>query len=110
MYSNGVFSLISEVILLVNKKFWEELIVHFPLIRHGPSRCCVCILCRGNVFREPLLNNDTGDAHTDTQTGILGLHCSGLQTYRKQGDLISLLLFSKYVKQDKNDSTNFKQH
>jgi hypothetical protein len=23
---------------LINKKFWEELIAYFPLIRHGPHR------------------------------------------------------------------------
>jgi hypothetical protein len=41
-----------------NKKFWEELIAYFPLIRHGPhgrrlqqfSSCCVCIPCRGNIL------------------------------------------------------------
>jgi hypothetical protein len=27
--------------LNVNKKFWEELIAYFPLIRHGPQRKCI---------------------------------------------------------------------
>jgi hypothetical protein len=52
-----------------NNKFWEELIAYFPFIRHGPHRkrrvrqfyyCCVCILCRGNVFTGPLPSNDRG--------------------------------------------------
>jgi hypothetical protein len=40
---------------------WEELVVYFPLIKHGPHRndasnnfSIVCICCRGNVFTEPL--------------------------------------------------------
>jgi hypothetical protein len=53
----------------INKKFWEELIAYFPLIRHGLHRkrriqqffyCCVCIRCSGNVSTEPLTNNDSG--------------------------------------------------
>jgi hypothetical protein len=71
-----------------NKKLWEELITYFPLIRHASHRkwsiqqffyCCVCILCRGNVFTEPLSSNNGGggDTHTDTE----------------QDDLIRLLLF-----------------
>jgi hypothetical protein len=44
--------------LKVYKKFWEELIACFPLIRHGAHRkrrvqksvyCCMCIPCSGNV-------------------------------------------------------------
>jgi hypothetical protein len=43
-----------------NKKFWEELIVYFPLIRHGPHRkqrvqqffyCCVYLLPRERLQR-----------------------------------------------------------
>jgi hypothetical protein len=41
-----------------NRKFWEELIAYFPLIRQVPHRkrlqqffhCCVCIRCRGNIW------------------------------------------------------------
>jgi hypothetical protein len=52
-----------------NKKFWEELILYFPLARHGPHikrrvqqsfYYCVCTPCRGKVFTEPFLNNDRG--------------------------------------------------
>jgi hypothetical protein len=64
----------------------RSLIAYFPLIRHGPHRkhraqqlfyCCMCIICRGNVFTEPLPNNIRGDTETHSQ----------------QDDLISLLLF-----------------
>jgi hypothetical protein len=49
------------------KKQILQLIECFPLIRHGPHRrrhvqqcfCCMCIRCRGNVFTEPLPNNDS---------------------------------------------------
>jgi hypothetical protein len=50
-----------------NKKFWEELIAYFPLIRHESHRkrrleqffcCCVCICCHGNVYSEPLPSNN----------------------------------------------------
>jgi hypothetical protein len=53
----------------INKKFWEQLIACFPLIRHGPQRkrraqqlfyCYVRIRCCGNVFTEPLPSNDMG--------------------------------------------------
>jgi hypothetical protein len=51
-----------------NKKFWEEIIAYYDLIRHGPHKkrrvqqfcCCVCIRCRGNVFTDPLPSNNTG--------------------------------------------------
>jgi 5-methylthioribose kinase len=32
--------------------------------------CCLCILCRGNVFTEPLTSNDEGDRNTDTEKVI----------------------------------------
>jgi hypothetical protein len=44
---------------MYDKKFWEELIAYFSLIRHGPHRkrrfqkffcCCLCIRSRSNVF------------------------------------------------------------
>jgi hypothetical protein len=50
-----------------NKKFWEELIAYFLLIRHGSHRkrrfqqflyCCVCIRCRGSVYIKPLPGKD----------------------------------------------------
>jgi hypothetical protein len=53
-----------------NKKFWEEVIAYFPLMRHGTHRkrriqqflyCCVCICRRSNVFTEPLPSNDRRD-------------------------------------------------
>jgi hypothetical protein len=52
-----------------NKKFWEELIAYFPLIRHGPHTkrgvqqffyCCMC--CSGNVFTEMI-----GKTHRQTE-------------------------------------------
>jgi hypothetical protein len=50
------------------KKFWEELIDYFPLILHRlhkkrrlqQSFYCLCILCRLNVFTEPLPSSDSG--------------------------------------------------
>jgi hypothetical protein len=68
------------------KKFWEELIACFPLIRHGPYiklsvqqffYFCMCVSCRRNVFTEPLPSNDGGYRH------------------RQQGDLSLLTLFWK---------------
>jgi hypothetical protein len=58
-----------------DKKFWEELIAYFRLIRHGQHRkrrveqfyCCVYILCRGNVFTE-LLPSNNKRIHIQTQT------------------------------------------
>jgi hypothetical protein len=60
-----------------DKKFWEELIVNFPLIRHAPRTKKtvqeffyrrVCIRCHGNVFTELLSSSDRGDTHVGTQT------------------------------------------
>jgi hypothetical protein len=42
----------------VNKKFWEELITHFPLIPHGPSP--TILRRRTNAFTELLPSNDRG--------------------------------------------------
>jgi hypothetical protein len=65
-----------------NKKFWEELIDYFCLIRHGPQRIrrvqqlfyyCVYILCRGNVFTEPLPSNDRR-IHIQTQRLMGGIY------------------------------------
>jgi hypothetical protein len=48
-----------EISLECKKKFREELITYFPLMRHGPYRkrpveqlfyCCLCNHCRGNDF------------------------------------------------------------
>jgi hypothetical protein len=52
----------------LNKKFWEELIAYFPLIRVQQFYCCVCIRCRHNIFAEPLLSKDTG-LHIDRLIG-----------------------------------------
>jgi hypothetical protein len=52
-----------------NKKFWEELIAYYPLIRHGRHRnrrvqqflyCCVCVRCSVNVSTEPMPSNKRG--------------------------------------------------
>jgi hypothetical protein len=64
------------------KKFSEELIDYFTLIRHGLHRkrlvqqffyCCVCIRCRGNVFTEPLLSDDRG-IHIQTHRLVGGIY------------------------------------
>jgi hypothetical protein len=48
------------------------------LIRHGPHRkrrvqqffyCCICILCRGNVFTEPLPSKSRGNIQTNRLMG-----------------------------------------
>jgi hypothetical protein len=58
-----------------NKKFWEELIAHFPSTRYGPHRkrrpqqffyCCMRIRFSGNIFAEPLPSND--EIHIQTQS------------------------------------------
>jgi hypothetical protein len=45
----------------LNKKFSEELIAYYSLIRHVQQffffYCCVYICCSGNVFTEPLPSN-----------------------------------------------------
>jgi hypothetical protein len=66
-------------VLTLNKKFWEELISYFPMIRRGPHikwrvqrffYSCLCIHCRGNVFTEPLPSNDKGiNIHTHRLMG-----------------------------------------
>jgi hypothetical protein len=68
-----------------NKKFWEELIVYFPLIWHGLCRkrciqqffyCLVYIRCRSDVLIEPLRRNDKGihiEAHR-LMGGIYKVH------------------------------------
>jgi hypothetical protein len=69
-------------ITLYKKKFWEELIVYFPSIRHGPHRkrrvkqffyCCMCICCRGNIFTEPLPSNERG-LHIQTHRLMGGIY------------------------------------
>jgi hypothetical protein len=58
----------------LNKKFWEELIAYFPLIRVQQFfYCCVCIRCRRNVFAEPLLSKDTG-LHIQTHRLMGGIY------------------------------------
>jgi hypothetical protein len=69
----------------IYKTFWEELIACFPSIRHKPHRggrvqifCyfCLCIRCRGNVFTEPLPNNDKGNAQTHRPSQAWSfIHC-----------------------------------
>jgi hypothetical protein len=74
-----------------NKKFCDELITHFLLIRHEAHRkrlvqqflyCCPCIRCRGNMFTEPLPSDNRGVLYTQTH-----------RTHTQQGDLVWLLLF-----------------
>jgi hypothetical protein len=63
----------------MNKKFWEELIAHFPLIRHGQQRkrrvqqffyFWVCVRCRGNVSTMPFPSNNRR-TRIDTQEGFM---------------------------------------
>jgi hypothetical protein len=63
------------------KKFWEERITYFPLVRHGPHRkrriqqflsCCACIRCRGKVFNPAFASNDKG-THVQTHRLIGGI-------------------------------------
>jgi hypothetical protein len=61
------------------KVFWEELISYFLLTRHEPHRerrvqfyCCVCILCRGNVFYRDVAKQRLGK-HIQTYTLIGGI-------------------------------------
>jgi hypothetical protein len=59
----------------------KELRAHFPLIRQGLHRkrrvqqlfyCCTFIRCHGNVFTDPLPNNDKGmHIHTDRWEGFM---------------------------------------
>jgi hypothetical protein len=53
--------------LMIDKKFWEELISYIPFIQQF-FYCCVCIRNRGNVFTAPLPSNCRRDTHIDTQT------------------------------------------
>jgi hypothetical protein len=55
------------------QEFWEEPIVCFPLIRHGPQRkrrlqqlfySFVCIRWRSNVFADPMFSNDRRHIHS----------------------------------------------
>jgi hypothetical protein len=97
-YTDPVYPVLYSYIncLNKNKKFWEQLIAHFPFTTYWEFDtirtaekillqqffyCCVCIRCHGKVFTEPLLSNDSG---------------GNTQTHRQQGDLISLLLFLAY--------------
>jgi hypothetical protein len=66
---------------LLYKKFWEELIAYFPLIRHGTHRkrpvqkflyCLLYIRYRSNVFTESLHSNDRR-IHTQTQRQMGGI-------------------------------------
>jgi hypothetical protein len=54
-----------------NKKSWEELIAHFPLIRgkYAHNSFVVCFLCRRNVFIEPLPSDDRGYTQTHRLMG-----------------------------------------
>jgi hypothetical protein len=81
----------------LNKKFWEELISYFLLIRHGPHRkwrvlqfyCCICIRCGGNVFTEPLRSNDRGihiQTHRMRRGGLwsTSLRVCSINLYKKE--------------------------
>jgi hypothetical protein len=61
----------------INKKFWEELIAYFPLIRHGPQRLLldnyssivVCVFVAAVTISLPSRCLATiGKIHIDTQT------------------------------------------
>jgi hypothetical protein len=75
-------TLLSEVISFQYKKFWEELIAYFPLIRHGPHKkkdassnyaIVAYIRCRDNAFTEPLPSNDRG-IHIQTHRLMGGIY------------------------------------
>jgi hypothetical protein len=73
--------------LVSNKKFWEEQVVYFRLIRQGSYRIrrdqhsstVACFHCSGNVFTELLPSNDNGDTHTDAQTNGMDLGSTPLR-------------------------------
>jgi hypothetical protein len=65
-----------------NKKFSEELIPYFPMVRQRPHRrrhiqqffyFCACIRCRVNVFAEPLPSHERG-IHIQTHTLMAGIY------------------------------------
>jgi hypothetical protein len=71
----------------MNKKFWEELIAYFSLIRNGQHRkrrLQKIFRCSGNVFTEPLPSNDRG-IHIQTQRLMGGVYearrSDGLRCY-----------------------------
>jgi transposase len=71
-----------------NEKFWEEIIAYFLFTSHwmlGTTRM-LRISCRINMFTEPLPSNDR-EGYTYRHTDI--------QTYRRHGDLISVILLKK---------------
>jgi hypothetical protein len=87
------------------KKFREELIAYFPLIRYESHRKrsvqqffyrCVCVRCCGNLFTEPLPSNDKGDTHKDKQT----LRESRLTTEELLNAVFSLMSDSTLYKKD----------
>jgi hypothetical protein len=66
-----LFSLMLSKIL--NKKFWEELIVCSPLIRHGPnndvsnnSSIVACVFVAAVTFLPSRYLATMGDTHADT--------------------------------------------
>jgi hypothetical protein len=83
----GLMSIFILLSLFIYKKFWEELIAYFPLIRHGPHRkrirCLATIM--GLLPSRCLATIGEIHRHKHTQT----------HTHGQQRDLISLLYFSK---------------
>jgi hypothetical protein len=57
-----------HTLIKLNRRFWEELMIYFPLLKHGQHRkghvqqyCyCKCIRCCYNTFTKPLSMADMG--------------------------------------------------
>jgi hypothetical protein len=69
--------------IILDKKFWENLVAYFSFIGHALHRkrrvqqffdCYVCIRYRGNVFTKPLPINDRGTFSEPLLSNETGLH------------------------------------
>jgi hypothetical protein len=92
------FSLLS---LFRKKKFWEDLITYFSLIRNGPQRkrsgqqffyCCVCNRCRVNMFTEPLPSNDGRITCRQTH------RCEGFMKYAVERGTDAMIYIRSFMK------------
>jgi hypothetical protein len=94
--------------LYINKKFWEEIITYFPLIRHGPVRKKLGGSCRGQGGLISLLTQIRGGCADRQQGCLINLKsyvviyremdgCRQIITrmyrHRQQGDFLILHLF-----------------
>jgi hypothetical protein len=65
----------------MNKKFWEEQIAYFPLIRHGPHRnrrLQQFFVAGGTSLPEPLPSNGPTQTHLSNSSSIVAcIRCSG---------------------------------